>query len=447
MRSSPDVAHGGTGRQIAPGRIKVISPADWSLWEQPRRVVVYVLATTLTAAAATLLALTVESVPATDLDVFALLVACCVVYGEASRRMERAWRQYSASPHIDLYSVWMFAAVLLLHPALTAVLIATFYAHRWSRVVHRVVFNVAASICSAAAASGLLALVDHYHVFATLPRDVPNFGLVAVAAAVFLLVNTVLVCTAVALSTPNPTLRSVTADWSDYRLEAATLALGALLAWALVDWPPMALPVIGVTLVLRGKVLMRQLREAARTDAKTGLLNTDGWYEAAHREIARAGRQGPHVGVLVVDLDHFKRVNDNHGHLAGDDALRAVARSISAQVRRYDVVGRFGGEEFLVLLPAVDPPTLVSIAERIRDQISKLVLPVRANRGTVLLRDLTASVGIAVHPAHGKHLDGLLRAADAALFEAKAAGRNRIAYASEPESEPRTEQVRRGDPA
>ncbi|HEX2133549.1 MAG TPA: GGDEF domain-containing protein [Actinophytocola sp.] len=418
------------------GRARLVAPRSWSLWSQPRRVITYVLIMTVAATATTLLALSLDPIPARDLGVFAVLVACCIGYGEASRRTERARRQYSGTPHIDLNSVWMFAAVLLLHPALTTALIIIFYGHRWlrvaHRVVHRMVFNIAASICSAGAAVGFLAAVGHYHAFADLPRDIPTFGLVAAAAAVFLITNTALVCTAVALSSPNPTLRTVTADWSDYALEAATLALGALLAWALADWPVMALPVIAVTLVLHGKVLMRQLREAARTDAKTGLLNTDAWYDAAHRELTRAGRHGPPAGLLMIDLDHFKRINDTYGHLAGDDALRAVAHTITEQVRGYDLVGRFGGEEFVVLLPATDPPHLVSIAERIRDRIAALVLPVRANHGTVLLRDITASIGIAVHPNHGDQLEQLFTAADTALLDAKKAGRNQVAYATEP---------------
>jgi diguanylate cyclase (GGDEF)-like protein len=402
------------------------------LCEQRRRVIGYVL--TIEAGVLAMLALSTYLAPVQrgDLGYFAVLMGCCLGYGEASRRIERL-RQHDGSPHMDLNSVWMFAGVLLLHPVLVAILIAGFHLHRWLRVahriVHRVVFSATAAIGSAVAATGFLALVGRYDAFEHDTRDLRDFALIAGAACVFLLANSVLISTVVALAAPRPSVSTATAEWSDYGLEAATLALGAMLGWALVDWPVMVLPIIGVTFVLHGKVLFRQLQEAARRDAKTGLLNTVAWYEAARREIVRAGRHGGTVGVLVIDLDHFKQVNDDHGHLAGDEVLLAVAGTIAAEVRGYDVVGRFGGEEFLALLPDVDGPHLVQVAERIRVEIAKLVLPINGHRGVVLFRGLTASIGIAVFPQHGETLDRLVRAADGALFRAKTAGRNQIQLA------------------
>jgi diguanylate cyclase (GGDEF)-like protein len=399
-------------------------------------VVGYVLAVNVVTVGLIALTLCLTPIPGSDLGYFATLLACCVGYGEASRRIERLRRQHSGTPHVDLNSVWMFAGVLLLHPALVAVLIATFHVHRWVRVAHRMVYRVtfsaSAGMLSAFAASGLLALVGHYHAFHDMPHNAANLGLVAAAAVLCLVLNLTLVSVAVALSSTNPSLRTTTADLSDYALEAASLGLAALLAWALVDWAAMALAVIGVTLVLHGKVLIRQLKEAARTDPKTGLLNTAAWYEAGRREIERAGRQGSTVGVLVIDLDHFKRVNDDYGHMAGDEVLVAVAETIANQVRGYDVVGRFGGEEFLALLPDIDGAHLVQAAERIRREIAELVLPVDSHQGVVLFRGLTASIGIAVFPQHGDLLEKLLRAADGALFAAKAAGRNQIQLATVP---------------
>jgi diguanylate cyclase (GGDEF)-like protein len=429
------------------GRIRFARPSAWSLVAQRPRVIGYVLAVDVAAVALVPISLWLTPIPRSDYGYFAILIACCVGYGEASRRIERLRRQSSSTPHIDLNSVWMFACVLLLHPALTAALIVTFHTHRWMRVahriVHRVTFSAAAAICSAGAATLFLVALGRYHTFATGHRDAAMFAVVAGAAAVFIAVNSVLVSTAVALSIPNPSLRTVTADPSDYGLEAATLALGALLGWSLADWPWMIVPIVGITLVLHGKVLIRQLKEAATTDAKTGLLNTEAWYAAARREISRAERHEATVGVLIIDLDHFKRVNDDHGHLAGDEVLIAVAEAITGQVRGYDVIGRFGGEEFLALLPDIDSQHLVAVAERIRREIAGLVLPVTGHRGTVLFRGLTASVGIAVYPQHGAELDDVLRAADSALFSAKAAGRNQIQLAAAaPRSIIRTERPR-----
>ena len=424
-----------TQRPVGPGRVRLVPVGVWTLWSQPRRVVGYVLAVVLMALTAVLASvLWVPFTGSRSVHLLAL-VGFAVLYGEASRHIERIRRQYAGTPHIDLNSVWMFAAVVLLHPAYSFVVIVTFYAHRWLRVahriLHRVVFSAAAATLSAFAATGVLAATGRFQHFAELPRDVRNFGVLALAAGVFLLVNTILISMAVALSSREPTLRSVTADWSDYGLEAATLALGGVLAWALADWPIMALPIVGVTLVLHGKVLLRQLREAARTDAKTGLLNTAAWYDAARREIARTSRHGPHIAILVVDLDHFKAINDRYGHLAGDEVLYAAAQTITAQIRGYDLVGRFGGEEFVVLLPGADTATAVRVAERIRESITTIVLPITAHHGTAIFRGLTASIGIATYPRHGDMLDQLLRAADQALYAAKHAGRNQLQLAAD----------------
>jgi diguanylate cyclase (GGDEF)-like protein len=332
--------------------------------------------------------------------------------------------------------VWIFAGVLLLHPALTAIVIVVCYLQRWLRVAHRpahrVAFSMAAMTCAATAAAGVLALAGHYHRFASLPHNLAGFAVIASAAAVLLVVGAGLVAVVIALATAEPSLRASVGDWSGYTVEAATIALGALLAWALVEWPAMVVVIVGVTMVLHGRVLIHPLRTAASTDAKTGLLNTAAWYAAGQRQLDRARRQRTSVGVLIIDLDHFKRVNDVHGHLAGDQVLVAVAKAITGQVRGSDLVGRFGGEEFVVLLPVVDGAELVRAADRIRQEIAGLTLRVTGHHGTVQFRGQTASVGIAVHPRHGDTLEALLRAADGALFAAKAAGRDQLQLAGMP---------------
>ena len=111
--------------------------------------------------------------------------------------------------------------------------------------------------------------------------------------------------------------------------------------------------VLPPVLVLHRAVLVHQLAEAARTDLKTGLLNAAAWHTQAERALSRNRRDDSPRGVLVLDLDHFKRVNDTYGHLAGDNVLVAVADALRGEVRDRDLVGRFGGEEFVVLLAAL----------------------------------------------------------------------------------------------
>jgi diguanylate cyclase (GGDEF)-like protein len=178
---------------------------------------------------------------------------------------------------------------------------------------------------------------------------------------------------------------------------------------------------------LHRSVLVKQLEVAASTDDKTGLLNALAWHDSAQREYSRAVRENRSFGVLMVDLDYFKRVNDTYGHVAGDVVLKAVADTLRGQVREYDVVGRFGGEEFLVLLPDIGHDAAGDAAERIRGAIAELRIPTTDKRGTrTIISDRTTSIGYAVYPDHGDKLEALMQAADAAVYEAKEAGRNQV---------------------
>jgi len=194
-------------------------------------------------------------------------------------------------------------------------------------------------------------------------------------------------------------------------------------ALALLWWPPAALLMIIPTFALHQCVQLDQLKLAARTDQRTGLLNAIAWHEQAELALRRArGR----IGVLMIDLDWFKRINDTHGHLVGDDVLAEVAAVLTRAVRRGDTVGRYGGEEFAVLLPDVDEAEVRTIAERIRLRIR--ALRVTAPTGEPVT--LSATIGAALHPAEaGADLDEMLRAADDALYAGKKAGRDRVAVA------------------
>jgi diguanylate cyclase (GGDEF)-like protein len=192
--------------------------------------------------------------------------------------------------------------------------------------------------------------------------------------------------------------------------------------------------VMAPLLVLHRAVLVRQLEEVASTDSKTGLLNAAAWHAQAAKELRRAQRGRGTAALLILDLDHFKSVNDDHGHLAGDRVLSAVAGALRGEVREHDLVGRFGGEEFVVLLPDVGREStgsaeLHAIAERIRHRISTLSVAAVTPRGALTIAGLSASVGGATFPDHGVALEHVLQVADAALYEAKRDGRNAVRIA------------------
>ncbi len=163
------------------------------------------------------------------------------------------------------------------------------------------------------------------------------------------------------------------------------------------------------------------LREQATRDALTGLWNRRSILEYLEKECARARRERTPVALILLDLDHFKQVNDQYGHLAGDEVLREAARRLIGSVRPYDGVGRYGGEEFLLVLPGCDFGCLGNRAEGVRQAFSDLPFTVQGQTLTV-----TASLGATLYyPNADTCASELIRTADDALYGAKAAGRNR----------------------
>ena len=170
------------------------------------------------------------------------------------------------------------------------------------------------------------------------------------------------------------------------------------------------------------------LRVQATRDALTGLWNRSAIFDILRRELARAKRKKTPVAVLMGDVDHFKKVNDTYGHQVGDIILREVASRMEAVVRDYDAVGRYGGEEFLIVSSECDLTRGAELAERVRGRIASDPFPTTAGQLNV-----TISLGIAAS-AEADRLDGdaLVRAADEALYQAKEAGRNRAVAAQLP---------------
>ena len=162
--------------------------------------------------------------------------------------------------------------------------------------------------------------------------------------------------------------------------------------------------------LLQRSLLHSQLRTQARTDPKTGVLNAGAWQGEATLAVDRARRRRESLAVLLADVDYFKRVNDTHGHLTGDAVLRTLAAEMRQQVRESDLVGRFGGEEFAIVLSGTTATEAFLVAERIRRGVGVV---------RVLTKDtivgVTVSIGVAVLGSHGGDLSELLESADQAL--------------------------------
>ena len=186
----------------------------------------------------------------------------------------------------------------------------------------------------------------------------------------------------------------------------------AVLITPLVAWPLLRLLADLDTVRAKLDIL-------ATRDELTGVSNRRQFLAQADREFARCRRYGTGAALLMIDVDHFKRVNDVHGHLAGDLMLREIGRAVADTVRQPDLLGRFGGEEFTVFLPHTDELGAIDVAGRIRDRVAGLVLEWRGQPICT-----TVSIGAVVLAAAHESLGALLAEADLALYAAKGAGRN-----------------------
>ncbi|PZS36208.1 MAG: GGDEF domain-containing protein [Pseudonocardiales bacterium] len=366
-----------------------------------------------------------------DLGRFVVLAVGSAVHIEASRHIERLREVVTEGvPYVNLKSMWLFAGALVLPLRLALLLVLTTYIHSWFRLrrvpIYRWAFSTASIVLAASSAAVIMTAVS--------PHSYPGFppgprGLVAsvLAGLAYWLVNYALVVGAIILSNPGAPGGQALGRLADQWIVAGGLGLGLAVAVLLVH-DPWAVSVLVLTVLgLHRGLLLGQFQNAANTDSKTGLMEATFWHKIATAELARAERLGTQLGLLMIDIDDFKSINDTYGHLNGDRVLKAVSRAIQQQVREYDLVGRFGGEEFVVLLPQIDGAEIAHAAERIRHRIAHL--QVDLDEGKLAANKLTCSVGGAVYPGAATTLDQLLLAADTATYEAKDRGRNRVQMA------------------
>jgi diguanylate cyclase (GGDEF)-like protein len=178
----------------------------------------------------------------------------------------------------------------------------------------------------------------------------------------------------------------------------------------------------GAASALSNLRLLDSMKQQANVDVITGLYNRRFLEDYARKLLAMARRRKQPVSVIMMDLDHFKTFNDIYGHELGDRILRQFAKTVTEAMRETNLAARFGGEEFVVLLPDTGPKACLLVAERVRRAVMRMVVPSGTDKP---LPQLTVSLGIAVFPEHGQSLEEILLASDKALYESKKSGRNR----------------------
>ncbi|HKN52313.1 MAG TPA: GGDEF domain-containing protein [Amycolatopsis sp.] len=409
-------------------------PSRWQLWSLPQFALYLVLGVNAVAVAITVRVSIPMSFSSTEFWYFVILTVCALGHLEAARTIERR-RELAPkkSPYTNLKSLWVFAALLLLPLPLVIALTAISYGYCWLRVygpaiAFRKVYSASTFVVASAAAEAVL----HAGGLGAAPRLPHNFSslvIVVSAAAVWWLTNYALVVFAILLSSDEPTTaRQALGHPCDQLVVAAALGLGVTVAALLVHDPwVLPAPMIAI-LAVHLDLLLPQYMRAARTDQKTGLASPVYWTDVVSAELRRAELSQTDVGVLFLDLDNFKDINENFGHLAGDETIQAVADIVQAEVRARDLVARWGGDEIAIVLPGIDQDQLVSIAERIRGRLAHSSITLTATSTGVphALTGVTTSMGVASYPADGTTADQLLLAADGALRQAKAGGRNRV---------------------
>lgn len=412
-----------------------VHPRRWKLWRERKPVIAYALAVDIVAVALAAGAIAAIPVHSGDLFRFGLLVAGALAHREAVHQTE-SLRERAADngPLTRLTSLWIFVAALSVPLPLVFAVTAVVHLHSWYRGssggLHCTLFSAAAMVLASTAPVAVLQLLQPTG-YPFIPRGPLGLAVLIAAGAVYWLVNYVLMIGAVRMSDPLRPARQVLVNPSEQLVVAASLGLAVALAVMLAEQPWLSPVLMTTVFALHRALLLPHFQQAARTDSKTGLLTAGFWREEADRELERARRLLDPLGVLMLDLDHFKSFNDRMGHLVGDQVLRAVADELRSQTRPYDLVGRFGGEEFVILLPGVGTAQVEHIADRIRERISQLrVLVDGPHNRPVTVDGISVSIGAAVRPDDGDDIDQLLLAADGALMAAKAAGRDRVQLAT-----------------
>ncbi len=401
---------------------------NWAWWRLPLVLRCYVGTVVVAAVAFTCFAASQTSWHATDVWRFALLLGCGLVSVAATPRM--AYLQGGMTR--DFLTVWVLPIAILLPPVYAMVtpiplyLLTQWRVHRG--VVYRRVFS-GAGICLAYGAAALVfrAFPDSLAgpVIGTGMHALTWTAAVAICEIIGGRGNHFLIVGAIKLTDPSIKLAELELNREALQSDFAEFDLGILITVVVAVNVALAIFAVPTVLLARRFIMHAQLVAQSRIDTKTGLLNASTWEREAEVEIARAVRTGTPLALALVDIDHFKVVNDTYGHLVGDKALRAVTDALRSQLRNYDLAGRFGGEEFVVLLPHAREMDAINVAERLRAHIASLSIPVRDGIESGPSIKLTISVGIAALDGASRELTEMLAAADAALYYAKETGRNR----------------------
>jgi diguanylate cyclase (GGDEF)-like protein len=404
------------------------SVRTWAWWRLPWPLRCYVGAAPLAMVVLIGYAASQTTWRQTDVLKFLLLLGCALVSVVATPRNA----YYKSGMVRDFITAWVLPVAILLPPVYAMIMPIPLYSLTQAlsprSVVYRRVFSAAAISLAYGAAAVLFRVFPASFAGPSIGAGVHALTwtlAVAVCEIVGGRINHLLIAGAIKLSDPNVKLADLEFNREALQGDFAEFDLGILITVVTAVNVVLAVFAVPTVLLARRFMMHAQLLEKSRIDTKTGLLNSSTWESEATAEIARAIRTRSPLALALVDIDHFKAVNDTHGHLVGDKALRAVTDALRGQLRAYDLAGRFGGEEFAILLPHTTQANAVIIAERLRTRIATMPIPIRDDDSSGPSVSLTVSIGVTVLDNASRELTDLLADADTALYYAKENGRNK----------------------
>lgn len=407
-------------------------PGEWLWWQLPLRLRCYVAAPAVLALVGLGLGIAHTDWRLEDLVKF-LIFMCCGMTSVASTP-----RIMYATPGVtrDFSTIWVLPTAILLPPVyailmpIPMLIVMQFWVH--PGVVHRRVFTSATIGISYALSSVVFRDISSSFAGRDVGQGIHAFTWVlAVLACEFMAgrIQHFSIVGAVKLTDPSTRIWRIELDREALQGLFIETDLGVLITLVVALSPVLVILALPTVLLIRRFLVHPILVAQSRVDSKTGLLNMPTWEKEAESEFSRSVRMGNAMSVALVDIDHFKAVNDTYGHLVGDRVLKALAESLTSHMRDYDKAGRFGGEEFVLMLAQANEGEACRIAERLREHVGQMSVPVSDAAGAACVR-LTVSIGVtSMEAGSARELSDMLTSADSALYRAKRTGRNRVCVA------------------
>jgi diguanylate cyclase (GGDEF)-like protein len=428
--------------QVSGGLLYAVrSIRRWQVWTLTGPVRWYVLSVITLAVSATGVAAARTQSRGSDLLLGVALLACGIVAIESTRTVKEAHGEVVR----DLQSVWLLAIAIALPPVFAFLVPVPLLAYKLLRVRGLVLYRRVFSNATLSLAYGSASVLFHA-IPSSVAGAVPGSGrhaltwTASVAACGLLgwIINHGLLVAAIKLSDPAARIRDLVGSRESITSDLLELSLAVSLTLVVRINPVLVALALPSVVLCKRSIMRAQLVSHARIDAKTGLLNAGTWQREAEAEFFRALRGGTPLALAMVNIDHFNDVNDMAGHIVRDQLIRDIAGMLKDQLPGHDLIGRFGGDEFAILLPQTGRTEAQRISERLRDHIAGEPIAIEAGSQEGFVFRLTVSIGVAILNESRRALAELIGAADSALGQAKSTGWSKVYVLPDSSDDPET---------